>query len=387
MTFDIRPIWIVAALCSAGFGFLVLLLRRNFSDYLSRALTYWGIAYLCFGGLFFLCLGAGWAGPFLVYVAARTLGAIGFVFEYRAITALKRQRLSRAWLIAPPVLLFAALMWFTFVDRSAGLDLAASNFVYAVMTVRNAVSLMRPEDDRRPFVDVLAALSFWVLAAATAAAAVGFASADRFSREYDFNSPRLAYSTIAAIVVESVLFGLFLLAVSERLNHDFKFQASHDPLTGLYNRRTFEEIGHREVSGSGRTRQPLSLFLVDIDHFKRFNEEYGNAIGDFILRAAAEALHRSLRGEDYLCRWGADQFCALLPGTSREGAERAAERAFAAIEGLDIAVGGKAIHLQVNIGIVTRGDDGPEFPLLVKLADAALYQAKESGPDRFAFAG
>ena len=387
MTFDIRPIWMVAALCSAGFGFLVLLLRRNFSDYLGRALTYWGIAYLCFGGFFSLCLGGDRAGPFLVYVAARTLGAIGFVFEYWAITALKQQRHSRAWLIAPPLLLFGALTWFTFVDRNTGLVLTASNFVYAVMMVRNAVSLTSPENDRRPFVDVLAALSFWVLAVATAVAVVGFVRAGHFSSESDSNDPRLVFSTIAAIMVESMLFGLFLLAVSERLNHDFKFQASHDPLTGLLNRRAFEEIGHREVSGSGRTRQPLSLFLVDIDHFKRFNEEYGNAIGDFILKAAAEALRRSLREEDSLCRWGADQFCALLPGTSREGAERAAERAFEAIGALDIVVGGKAIHLEVNLGIVTRGNDGPEFPLLVKLADAALYQAKENGPNRFAFAG
>jgi diguanylate cyclase (GGDEF)-like protein len=386
MTFDIRSIWVVAALCSAGFGLLVLVLKRNFSGYLGRALTYWGLAYLCFGGLFFLCLGGPWASPFLVYVGGRTLGAVGFVFEYWAITALKRQKHSAAWLVAPPALLFAALMWFTYWHRNVGMVLAVANFTYAVVMMRNAASLARPEDDRRPFVDMLAALSFMALAVTTMVGVAGFLRASRVSAEYDINSPRLVYNSIAAIVVESFLFGLFLLAVSERLNYDFKFQSSHDPLTELYNRRAFEEIGHREVSGAARTGLPLSLLLVDIDHFQRFNEEYGNAIGDFILRAAGDALLRSLRDEDYLCRWSGDQFCALLPGISGAQAERTVERALAAIGGLDIAVEGKPVRVEASIGVVTRENNALEFPLLVKLADVALHRARENGQDRSAFA-
>jgi diguanylate cyclase (GGDEF)-like protein len=359
-------------------------LKRNFSDYLGRALTYWGLAYFCFAGLFFLALGEPWEGPFLVFVVARTLGAFGFAFEYWAISALKRQKHSAAWLIAPPVLLFAALIWSTYAHRNVAMVLAVSNFVYAVMMLRNAASLARPEDDRRPFVDMLAALSFLALTVATTIAVAGFLRTSRISAGYNVNSPRLVYISIAAIVVESFLFGLFLLAVSERLNYDFKFQSSHDPLTELYNRRTFEEIGHREVSGAARTGLPLSLFVVDIVHFERFNEEYGNAIGDFILRAAGDALLRSLRDEDYLCRWSGDQFCALLPATSRAHAERAVEQAMAAIGALDISVEGKPVRVEASIGAVTRENNALEFPLLVKLAYVALHQAKESGQNQSA---
>jgi diguanylate cyclase (GGDEF)-like protein len=386
MTFDVRPIWIVAALCSTGFGFLVLLLRRNFSDYLSRALTYWGVAYLCFAGLFFLSPGEDRAGPFLVFVVGRTLGVAGFVFEYWAICALKRQKHSRIWLIWPPAAMFAAMLWFTFVQRNIAMGLAVSNFLYVVVTVRNAVSLMRPEDGRRPFVDALAGYSFAALALATMGVVAGFARAGYVHAGYEINSPFMIYGTIASVVVEAVLFGLFLLAVSERLSYDFRFEAMHDQVTGLYNRRAFEEIGHHEVSGAARTGLPLSLFLVNIDHFRRFNEEYGNAIGDFILRSAASALQRSLRDGDYLCRWSGDEFCGLLPRTNREGAEQAVERAVAAIANLDIAVEGQPIQVRVSIGIVTRKDNALEFPLLVKLADVALYQAKENGRNQFTFA-
>jgi diguanylate cyclase len=383
MTFDIRPIWMIAALCSAGFGLLVLLLRRNFSDYLGRALTYWAVAYLCFSGLFFLCLGGDAAGPFWTMVVGRTLGATGFAFEYWAITVLKRQRYSARWLIAPPLLLFGTLLWFTLMRRNMALDLAAANFTFAVMMLRNAVSLLQREDDRRPFVDVLAAGSFVVLAAAIFMAVRGFIGASRVSADYNFNNPRLIYSSMAMIVVEALLFGLFLLAVSERLNFDFKFQSTHDMVTGLINRRTFEEIAHHEISGAARTGLPLSLFLIDIDGFQVFNDKYGRAIGDFILRSAAESLRGSLRREDYVCRWGGDEFCVLLPRATKRDAESIAARTVTAIADMDLAVGGEAIRVEVSIGVVTRDDNALEFPLLIKLADVALFQAKEKGRDPF----
>jgi diguanylate cyclase (GGDEF)-like protein len=151
------------------------------------------------------------------------------------------------------------------------------------------------------------------------------------------------------------------------------------------NRRAFEEIGREEVSGAARTGLPISLLMVDIDHFKQFNDRYGPAIGDFILRAVAEALQRCL-GEDYLCRWGGDEFCVLLPGISRAEAERAVERAFAAMAELDITVEGEPVRVGVSIGVVTREDNVLEFALLMKLADVALYQAKELGRNQSAFA-
>ena len=105
---------------------------------------------------------------------------------------------------------------------------------------------------------MLAALSFMALAVTTMVGVAGFLRASRVSAEYDINSPRLVYNSIAAIVVESFLFGLFLLAVSERLNYDFKFQSSHDPLTELYNRRAFD------LAREPRNRKGIqSLFRFD----------------------------------------------------------------------------------------------------------------------------
>jgi diguanylate cyclase (GGDEF)-like protein len=384
MTFDIRPIWMIAGLCSAGFGFLVVLLRRNFSDYLGRALTYWGLAYLCFSALFFLCLGGDALGPFLVSVASRTLGGVGFAFEYWAISALKRQRPSAAWAVVPNVLLFCALIWFTFIRRNVAIGLAASNLAFGAMMVRNALALAWPENDRHLFVDILAAGSFAVLAVSTFFAVGGFVRASQFSASYDFNSPRLIYSSMAMIVVEAILFGLFLLAVSERLNHDFKFQSTHDLVTGLVNRRTFEEIARHEISGAARTGLPLSIFLIDIDRFEQFNVRYGRPIGDFILRSAAETLRGSLRREDYVCRWDGDEFCVLLPRAGRRDAEHIAARTFAAIAEMDLAVGGEPVRVEISVGIVTREDNALEFPLLIQLAEVALHQAREKGKNQFA---
>ena len=386
MTLDARPIWIIAAICSAGFGFLVLLLRRNYADYLARALTYWSLAYLCFACMFTIWLGGAKAGPFLYFVVARMLAPLGLGFEYRAVTALKRQAYSLGWMIYPPLLMGAIFFSFLFIYRNITIGLILFNLLDMILMLRIALSFVRPENDRRPFPDMLAAGTYAALAVSTGIVIVDFIRNSHFTREYDFNAPRSLYNTVAAIVVEGIVFGVFLLAVSERLNLDFKFQAMHDPLTELFNRRAFEKIGEHEVSSAARTGLPLSLFLVDIDHFQRFNDAYGHAIGVFILRAAADTLRQSLRDEDYLCRWGGDEFCALLPRASRDHAELVARRAIAAFEAIDISVGGEPIQVEISIGIVTRDIHEVDFSLLMLLADAALDQAKERGLNQFAIA-
>ncbi len=383
MTLDVRPVWLIAALCSSGFGVFVLLLRRNYSEFLGRALSLWALAYLCFGSMFFLCLEKDSLPVFLVYVVGLTLGAIGFVFEYWAISVLKKQKAVKAWLISPPLALVAFLVWSYFSQFSIPLSLAASDLVFAAMMIRCAVSFADSEEHRRRLVDGAAAFCLATLALSSLLETIGYAHSSHLSSDSGFSSPRIIYSTVVAVVVEGVLFGLFLLAVAERLNDNLNFQALHDHLTGVYNRQAFEDIGLHEVVAAARTGAPLSLFLVDIDQFKRFNEQYGHSIGDFILKAAARTLEGCLREEDYICRWGGDEFCALLRRSTREDAEKVAERTLAAFQAMDLAVQGKQIQVGISIGIVTVVNGPANFPSLVNQADAALAKAKESGRNRF----
>jgi diguanylate cyclase (GGDEF)-like protein len=383
VTFNVNAFWMVGALCSIGFGLLVLIVRKNYTNYLGRVLTYWGLAYVCYGIAFTIWFERDLLGQFLFSVVSRTLVAVGFSMAYRAATELKQRRFVIPWLVIPPVLTFAMCTWFTYVQRNITIELMLFNVIALVMMVRMAVTMFSSEGGERPFVDVVAASSYGLFALSTSIVIVNFLRTSHFTREYDFNSGRTIYNAIAAIVAEGVLYSLFLLAVAERLNRDLKKQAMHDPLTDLYNRRAFREIAFHELSGATRTGIPLSILMVDIDHFKVINDSHGHAAGDFIIKAAANMLLRSLRDEDYLCRWGGDEFCALLPRATLEQAQGVAARAVRAFEATDVGLGEQAVRVSISVGIMTQNDPAMEFDALVKSADEALYRAKRLGRNRF----
>jgi diguanylate cyclase (GGDEF)-like protein len=208
----------------------------------------------------------------------------------------------------------------------------------------------------------------------------------RFSVEYNFNSSRTLIDNAAAIVIEGVVFPLFILMVSERLNRDLVVKAMRDPLTDLYNRRAFEDIAFRELSGATRTGLGVSLLVFDIDHLKEINDAHGHAAGDAVLVAAAAAMRRSLRDEDFLCRWGGDEFCALLPRAGREQAQVVMERVQKSFADLGFKYEDEAIPITVSTGMAADEGHAQEFSSLLRLADTALYRAKQAGRNRFVIA-
>jgi diguanylate cyclase (GGDEF)-like protein len=157
-----------------------------------------------------------------------------------------------------------------------------------------------------------------------------------------------------------------------------------DGLTGLINRRHFEERLAAEFARAKRYRAPLSCFLLDIDHFKKVNDTYGHPFGDLVLREVAGVARRALRDVDVLARYGGEELVALLPETTPEEAWRAAERVRMGVEAMRLTHRGGpepvVVRCTASIGVATfpaPGIDGPEA--LVKAADDCLYVAKQSG--------
>ncbi len=159
--------------------------------------------------------------------------------------------------------------------------------------------------------------------------------------------------------------------------------ASRDDLTGVLNRRAMFETLDVDLARSSRYNHPLSLLMMDLDHFKRVNDDYGHAAGDAVLRHFAKAVGRSLRSTDSLCRYGGEEFCAILPETGEEQARRAAELIRELIEQTEFVSEGTKISLTVSIGIgiyTPPADTG--VTELLDNADKALYEAKENGRNR-----
>jgi len=156
-----------------------------------------------------------------------------------------------------------------------------------------------------------------------------------------------------------------------------------DGLTGLYILRYFKQRLKEELYRAERTHGQLSLMILDIDHFKRFNDTYGHPAGDTILATIAERVLANARKIDLTARYGGDEFFILLPDTSPEDALSLADRLHQAVAGEPIALpDGKLIRLTVSIGIATYPTHAASIDELIKRADEALYWIKSHGRNR-----
>ena len=169
----------------------------------------------------------------------------------------------------------------------------------------------------------------------------------------------------------------------EATNEKLLLLSSLDGLTGLSNRRCFDEILEKEWQRGLRNRTPLSLIIADIDYFKAYNDSYGHIQGDTCLKQVAGCLHKALfRDMDMIGRYGGEEFSAILPDTDAQGAEFIAHRMLKAVVGLSIPhhASPTASHVTISLGVATRIPH-PDISSsdLIDMADKALYQAKESG--------
>jgi diguanylate cyclase (GGDEF)-like protein len=177
--------------------------------------------------------------------------------------------------------------------------------------------------------------------------------------------------------------GIALALANLRLHETFRYQAQRDPLTGLYNRRYMEESLYRELRRATRKGVSLGMMMVDIDHFKQFNDAEGHAGGDLLLRSLAECIASNVRAEDIVCRYGGDEFSLILPGTSRQQLIKRADELREAIRQFTMQCQGKLRSgVTVSIGVAVFPDNGLNLHELMKAADDALYGAKAAGGDR-----
>jgi diguanylate cyclase (GGDEF)-like protein len=177
----------------------------------------------------------------------------------------------------------------------------------------------------------------------------------------------------------------FLLMQTERADFTAKQLASTDPLTGAYNRRTFLELIEKELSRARRFESPVSLVMLDLDHFKRINDTHGHLAGDRVLQRFADVVRAELRKEDVLVRYGGEEFCVLVPDVAGPGAVTLAGRIRAAVAREPFLIDGIEIPVTTSAGVAARIDEGPEdVDRLVNRADEALYLAKRRGRDRVA---
>lgn len=184
---------------------------------------------------------------------------------------------------------------------------------------------------------------------------------------------------LAGAVAEPLALAIANLDLRESL----RTQAVRDPLTGLYNRRYMQEFLERELHSARRKQRPVTVMMLDLDHFKRYNDNFGHSIGDRALAIIGEVLLRSVRAEDVACRYGGEEFALILPECSlQKAAVRAEEIRKRIQEGRVQTDGQPADPVTVSVGLAAFDETTDRVDLLLKLADDALYQAKSEGRNR-----
>jgi len=156
--------------------------------------------------------------------------------------------------------------------------------------------------------------------------------------------------------------------------------ALRDTLTGLYNRRYFQQILDYEMNRAKRYRQPLSIVFLDIDHFKEINDTFGHSIGDQFLKQITQKLQSLFRTTDLLARYAGDEFIAILPATPNDGAMILAQRIQKVLSEYQVMVRGRTLQVSVSIGVDTyESTEGIGAITLIDHADKAMYEAKNQG--------
>jgi diguanylate cyclase (GGDEF)-like protein len=177
--------------------------------------------------------------------------------------------------------------------------------------------------------------------------------------------------------------GLIAIAVKNvQLFLETRELSLRDGLTNCFNRGHGLETLDGELRRSHRSRQPLSILMFDIDHFKTINDELGHLRGDDLLRAVGAQLTRVLRSTDVRCRYGGDEFLIILPDTPLIGAQQVGESVRREISTLTMVAGGKTIPVTVSVGVAAAGPAELGVTALIERADDALYQAKRAGRAR-----
>lgn len=221
----------------------------------------------------------------------------------------------------------------------------------------------------------------------------GDASSYTMEKRYVTSAGKLVWVLLAAALVRHddgspshFISQIKDITATRRMEERLRQLADHDPVTDLLNRRRFEDELGRQVGRCQRYGETASLLILDVDDFKAINDVFGHRVGDAALQQVALTLNDRLRATDVVARIGGDEFAALLPGVTAESARSLAEEVRAAVEGLELRSGGRAVVLTASIGLMTLDEDTADEDAAFVAADRAMYDAKAGGRNRVSVA-
>jgi diguanylate cyclase (GGDEF)-like protein len=301
--------------------------------------------------------------------------------QYIGIQKFKRVRASWALPVVSVLMVFGVTVWFHVLHPNVHARAVLNSLIYAVINIACARLLLVPAAQPLKTAYRFTGTAFLILAAAFLyrAANIYFLSPDSADLHNLALSPGIFF--IGSMTQMCLTFG-FVLILNYRLVTDLQTLAVRDPLTGILNRRSLEDEAGYLLARCERNNETMTLMMIDVDHFKAVNDQYGHQVGDEVLMQLVEIVSATIRTGDYFARYGGEEFCVMLPLTTQDDALILAERLRQKYADAILIAGTYTIRSTISIGITDTQVAGLEFRTLVSYADQALYQAKKSGRNR-----
>jgi diguanylate cyclase (GGDEF)-like protein len=278
----------------------------------------------------------------------------------------------------------AILAWFALAAPNYPAGVITQNVVFLAFDIYTAYACLTAKTAKGNHTFRLVGVLFILLTIACCWRVAGGVFGMTFSSSPTL--PRLIWIATSLISFPMITV-LLTLHTSQRLQEEIHAQARRDSLTNAYNRRAFAEFADKEWSRSTRHGAPFSILSVDIDHFKLFNDQHGHQTGDIALVEVSKSAQAALRANDVWCRYGGEEFIALLPDTTLDRALAVAERLRLSVERTTISSAHGTLSVSVSIGVAECSSEHADLSEVLAISDAALYKAKAAGRNRVAAAG
>jgi len=379
--FDIRSAIMIGAFLNVLIAVMLLIVRNALPRDYRYSVRWWWLGLTLQPCGFVLIALRGYVHPFFSIVLANIMvaGALAcFAIALRTFAGVRQRR----W-VAVSLVVAAGLVAFVFsiVYDNILIRSTLLSLVHAMVLAFAARAIYRQELKITRVSHVLA--GFFVIGAISmfSRAVYHVVTQDPIADFFSMRWPTILTYGVGGLLPIVGTIG-FLLMCTERSEKHLARMASEDPLTGVYNRRALAEFGMREMARARRHGTPLSVILVDIDYFKKINDELGHAAGDLALIETVNRLRKNLRSEDYLGRMGGEEFLILLPDSNIQQAQVLAQRILEEFSSKPMTILDESRSITVSGGITLLSASDHFFDDMLRRADDAMYTAKVLGRNR-----
>ena len=380
MHLDPRTILIIWAAINILFAGVLALVGRQSEDI--RGAKQWAWGDLLIGLSFALSSQVTNPPPFYVVLFASIGLGTGFGLLYNGIEAFRGKRCSYWIPVFLSIAMFGNNFVFAFLDEEPRLRILINFVLFAGLHIACARALFIKVEAPLRTAYWIAGISFSLIAVLCVARIVNLLFFTADTVKMFSNTGVNPYVFFIASMAQMSMSLAFMLLINTSLANRLIALAATDALTGLMNRRSLDQEITRQLANEKRHGECISLMMIDVDHFKQINDQYGHLAGDEVLRRLAHLMQSVVRTNDYIARYGGEEFCILLPGTNEAQALILAERLRRLFNELVIEWEGDIVRGSISIGVADTLHDAHEAHSLLSAADLALYMAKHQGRNR-----